>query len=224
MKTINVRSLAAEMDYAIYYNEDRKAFFLRDGSPEWMTDVILSSSTTSLDTAYDFANRIVSAFAENDDPEDAIYEIEPDIYTHDLTEWLGADVAHVCYLNDILMESEVKDGFQLLAAAQARQIDEVAHAMLDELNSLVETLKDERSDLLLSDTARVRVNGIPRRVLDYNIDDDEILVEFPDPDNEYENDSEWLSPDEVILHDPESDYWPECDNNVYPIPGAPEYA
>jgi len=57
-----------------------------------------------------------------------------DMYTADLTKWLASDIANVYYLTEALTEYQSKDGFQLLAFAQYRAIDEI----MGEVISLLE--------------------------------------------------------------------------------------
>jgi hypothetical protein len=52
-------------------------------------------------------------------------DIEPDIYTHDLTGWLHSNVEHVYYLTEALETWEPKDGFALLTIAQGIKIREL---------------------------------------------------------------------------------------------------
>ena len=91
------------------------------------------------DTIYGFvekaANAIWSADANDEDSaSDAIYEIESDIYTSDLTAWLHESPSHVYYLNEALEEyGDIRDGFQLLGLAQSKQIQEVGQALLSVL-------------------------------------------------------------------------------------------
>lgn len=113
---------------------------LKDDSPKWMTDVIHAVHGDKLpdDTTYGFIEQCATAIADStDDPQDAIYSIEPNVYTNNLTGWLHARADHVYYLTEVLEEcGEVKDGFTLLAMAQAKHIQEVGNALLSELESL----------------------------------------------------------------------------------------
>ena len=121
-------------------NDGSKFASLKDGSPEWMHDVIRAAHEDSFpdDTIYEFVDRAVNAFAESEDPNDAIYEVEPDVYTSDLTEWLHRRADHVFYLTQALEESETRDGFQALQAAQGIQIREVAELTLSALQEVAE--------------------------------------------------------------------------------------
>ena len=48
-----------------------------------------------------------------------------DIYTANLTKWLNQSASHVYYLTEVLEGNDIKDGFQLLALAQYRAIEEI---------------------------------------------------------------------------------------------------
>ena len=79
----------------------------------------------------------------NDLIQDKIYEWvdnEVCVYTSDLTEWLNSHNENVYYLNDVLEENEIKDGFNLLTIAQSKAIDEVFNSAL---NLMIENLKQE---------------------------------------------------------------------------------
>jgi hypothetical protein len=120
---------------------------LKDGSPQWMTDVVRSVHGDKLpdDAVHAFISRCADALAESDDEDasGAIYQIEPDAYTHNLTAWLHARADHVYYLSEVLEESTPTDGFQLLAMAQQRQIVEVGQALIAGLQEHLDTLTDE---------------------------------------------------------------------------------
>lgn len=123
---------------------------LKDGSPDWMRDdVIYPAHDDKLpdDTVYSFIEKTVDAIANcvddctENDVEDAIDEIEPDIYTSDLTAWLNARNDHVYYLTEALEEElGIVDGFQLLAYAQQIQIREIAYSTLEALKKVAENL------------------------------------------------------------------------------------
>lgn len=118
---------------------------LKDGSPQWMTDVIRAVHGDKLpdDTVYRFIQESADALAEYDadgtEPIEAIYEIQPSIYTHELTGWLHERADHVEYLNEALQEYEgTNSAYDLLSIAQKAQIDEVGAALLHELEQLAD--------------------------------------------------------------------------------------
>jgi hypothetical protein len=117
--------------------ENRSEWFLRDGSPEWMRDVIFAGSDdTSFYYAYEFAHEAIEAIANADDEDsirDAFNELEPDVYTADLTAWLAENVNHVYWLTQVLEDLDIKDGLQALMAAQAEHKRHVAEQVLQAL-------------------------------------------------------------------------------------------
>lgn len=81
---------------------------------------------------------ILDLIAEENDDYDHIIErienIEPDIYTSDLTAWLHSRNDRVYYLTEALEEGiGITDGFQLLAYAQKKEIQEIGNAVLEYL-------------------------------------------------------------------------------------------
>lgn len=147
-----VQSLASDLSAAFEHDKrnDGKEFTkLREGSPAWMTDVIHEVHGDKLpdDTVYAFIQRCAgaihdysSSIEDHEVAEQAVDEIEPDPYTADLTAWLNARVDHEYYLTEVLEEfgGDIKDGFQLLMAAQQKQIQEVGYALISALEKQVE--------------------------------------------------------------------------------------
>src|SRR5262249_11820372 len=91
------------------------------------------------DWRYAFIEEAVDALAEHEDADDARGSLEPDIYNSALTAWLHSHNGRVYYLEEALKEYGIpRSGFQLLAAAQMLEKDEVFHqvvaALEDELN------------------------------------------------------------------------------------------
>ena len=118
-----------------------------DDAPKWITEVIHEVHGDKLpdDTVYDFVHRIVSHLEgygdediSADELREALYELEPDVYTSNLTEWLNARADHVFYLTEALEEYDIKEGSQLLMAAQSLQIQEIGNELLGLLEDMAE--------------------------------------------------------------------------------------
>ena len=78
------------------------------------------------DWRYAFIEQAVDALAEHEDADEARFCLEPDMYTSNLTAWLHSLNSRVYYLGEALAEyGPFRDGFQLLAAAQMIEKDEV---------------------------------------------------------------------------------------------------
>jgi len=128
-------------------NDDTRYYHLKDGHPEWMTDVIHAVHEDKLpdDTTYEFISDALDIIcdleddATENDITEAIFErTQPDVYTSDLTAWLNARNDHVYYLTEALEEMDIKDGFQALSMAQAKHKEEVALDLVHELEKLAE--------------------------------------------------------------------------------------
>lgn len=185
---MNVKTLATQLGAAFDHRtrDNGDAFVcLKDDSPEWMTTIIRIAHEDKLpdDTVYTLIERCADAIADADNPSEAISELEPDSYTHELTAWLNSRVDHVYYLTQALQECEPKDGFQALAIAQQLQIHEVGEALIvaltnfadtwnaaeDAVTNAVETLADAQDDtsaLSAADIKQLRANvAAAKRVL-----------------------------------------------------------
>ena len=113
---------------------------LEDDSPDWMTEVIREVHNGDMpnDYTYEFISDAAIAIHSNDDIDNARDELEPDIYTHDLTKWLHSNVTRVEYLTEALQEYPIDDGYRLLAVAQGKERIEVFDALVNALEALAE--------------------------------------------------------------------------------------
>ena len=117
-----------------------KIWINKDHENQLVTDLCFSAHSNGEMLPDDFVyTQIVDAldiFCECENEERArerIYEIEPDCYTSDLTEWLHSNNNRVYYLTQALEEMGITDGLQALAAAQQLEKQEIANAVLNYL-------------------------------------------------------------------------------------------
>ena len=139
--------LAKELDKALTTQERNGEIIIvrREGSPDWMQDVIFKAHGDRMpsDDVYDRIAHIVSNLSGLDDDadEDAINdclnELEPDVYTPDLTKWLHDRNDNIYYL-ETAIQNGARDGFQLLAMAQYEYIYEIANALVGALREQAE--------------------------------------------------------------------------------------
>ena len=101
---------------------------------QWQTDIIIKAHEDRLpnDDIYSFIDDALCVLADSAEgnEQDAIMEIEPDVYTSNLTKWFNNHNGNVYYLTEALEEYGCKDGFQALSMAQAIHKQEVASAVL----------------------------------------------------------------------------------------------
>lgn len=144
--TITIQTLAREMSLAFESatrTSSGETFRkLRDASPEWMTTVCrLAHDDGRLlpdDWRYAFIEEAVDALADHEDTDEALASLEPDIYTRELTAWLHSLNSRVYYLGEAMTEcGPFRDGFQLLAAAQMIEKEEVFDQVVSALNEVL---------------------------------------------------------------------------------------
>lgn len=142
---MSIQELAKQLSDALVTdkrNNGAEFVRLKDNSPAWMTGVIRAVHGDKLpdDTVYQFIEKCCDAIADSEEePQDAICQIEPDIYTHDLTAWLHARVDHTEYVNQVIEEGFDKDVHticDLLTMAQAQQIQEIGFALISALETI----------------------------------------------------------------------------------------
>lgn len=139
-----VQQLAEALDAALETRtrDNGESFVcLKDESPEWMTDVIQETGHAcdcpELDTFYEAVQLAASALASSDDPEQAIDEIEPDVYNRDLLTWLSASLDHINLVDEAL-ENGASGIMEACQQAQAEQRRQVAQALLEALEEQAE--------------------------------------------------------------------------------------
>jgi hypothetical protein len=121
---------------------------LIDTAPEWMTTVCrLAHEDGRLlpdDWRYAFIEQAVDALVEHEDTDDALGRLEPDIYTSDLTAWLHSLNSRVYFLDEALaVYGSFRDGFQLLAAAQMIEKEEVFQQVVSALQDHLDHQEQE---------------------------------------------------------------------------------
>ena len=148
MKTVSelLNELAGNLETRTR-NSGEKFVCLKDNSPDWMTDVMHKAHGDRMpdddvySRIYDIVNHMSTGYDDIktiDDAKEALMEIEPDIYTSELTAWLNSRNDNVYYLTEALEESGTKDGFQLLSYAQHLYIIEIGENLLSAISELAD--------------------------------------------------------------------------------------
>jgi hypothetical protein len=117
---------------------------LKEDAPPWMIAVCRRAHDDAKllpdDWRYAFIEEAVDALAAYEDIDDARGSLEPDLYTSDLTGWLHSLNCRVYYLDEALTDyGSFRDGFQLLAAAQMIEKEEVFQQVVAALTQLQES-------------------------------------------------------------------------------------
>ena len=90
------------------------------------------------DWRYVFIEESVDALAEHEDMDIARDRLEPDVYTSGLTGWLHSRNSRVYFISEALTElGSFRDGFQLLAAAQMIEKEEVFQQVVSALGEVL---------------------------------------------------------------------------------------
>lgn len=122
--------------------------FLKDGAPKWLHDMVRAAHGSDYgpdDYRYEFAEAAVRMFAEyeGEDIDEAIYEIEPDIYTGQLTHWLASNINRIAYCDEATEEYGPADISTTLMRGQLAERQEVATIVLAWLRDLIENPEED---------------------------------------------------------------------------------
>lgn len=120
---------------------------------EALSDMMREKLQMDEDSEYDFVRTALQNIVDNGDDDadaDTLQEMVPewadsdtDVYTSDLTEWIGRSNYNVCYLDDALKEHQPDDGFKALQMAQYAAREEAYSQTIKVLESLVDEHPDE---------------------------------------------------------------------------------
>lgn len=146
-------TLASELSHALERNtrdDGSKFYSLKDGSPDWMRDACHAAHGDMMpdDARYELINDVAGALSELDDDadedgaRDAISEIEPDIYTHDLLRWVASRNDRGSYCEEYVESMGISaNGFSftdLLQGGQHMEILETGNLLIEFLVNLAE--------------------------------------------------------------------------------------
>lgn len=115
--------------------------FTKDEAPQWFKDLVYKAhkidDVLPNDYIYCFISDALSLIAGSDEPEEAILEIEGDIYNHDLLKWLSNNLTFSCYVDEVIQEygtNEDTQFFNILMDAQKRHKEVIARSVLESLH------------------------------------------------------------------------------------------
>jgi hypothetical protein len=128
-----------EFEVMAVHPNGRKRNIMQDNVSEFTRELVYKAHAEMLpdDYKYSFVIEALELIADFNGEEylDIITEIEADIYTSGLTEWLNSNNSRVYYLTEALEEMDIKDGFQLLSYAQIKEKIEVFYIVIDYLEN-----------------------------------------------------------------------------------------
>jgi len=146
-----VKSLAEEMSRAFERrkrNDDQEFVTLKDGSPQWMTDVCHHAHGDMLpdDWRYEFIEMVVDNIAELSDLDEARSNFD-EIYTHRRTGWLHSRVDRYGYVDRAVEDygSEVRPILDALLMGMATEYEEVFGLVVQKLEELAD--EDDEADV-----------------------------------------------------------------------------
>lgn len=123
-----------------FYSFTNEAIEGRSALYEAFSNILHEEGAGGEDSTYRFMVNVLDAISDSDatsadEARDAVDDIEPDVYTFDLTGWLHEHNGHTYFLGEAISEfgSDLQDGFSALAMAQQYHIREVGNKVIDAL-------------------------------------------------------------------------------------------
>jgi hypothetical protein len=141
----------AEQVYSAFIKDkrtnDNEFLKLKDGSPQWMTDLCHACHRTGQgvwdvmlpdDWRYAFIHEVAGIMSEANADDLDCPNLEPDIYTHELTSWLNSRADKFGYCEGLV---DGKDALQTIGMGQMREKEEVYYQALAFLREMVEEME-----------------------------------------------------------------------------------
>jgi len=140
---MKVQHLAKIAHENLIWEEEKNQVFLNPDAPRWVWDLLLAVHDIDEQMPNDWVFRKVKEIL-SDLMTGAEPEVAPDIYIHELLEWLGPS-PHWGRVDEILYDyrGEFSSLSAIIQAAQARKIEEMVTVIRDYLEELEEGLQDD---------------------------------------------------------------------------------
>lgn len=112
---------------------------LKDGSPDWVRDLVHKAHGAMMpdDHRYAMVDQALDTIAEltdGDDAQEALSNVEPPVYTSDLTRWLASSVQRVAYCDEAADDLGAPDSLvAFLQYGWTVEFNEVASSVLTSL-------------------------------------------------------------------------------------------
>lgn len=112
---------------------------MTDDRPEWFSDMVRKAHGEMMpdDYIYRWVSYALDAFQNYDDPEDALCEIQPDVYNYDLLQWVSSNLWRMAYVDDA-MDNGAKTLADALMWGQSEEMREVYDCVLNSLQAQLE--------------------------------------------------------------------------------------
>lgn len=139
---------------------------LKEGSPQWMTDVIMESHGDMMpdDWRYRFCEAAADHWAEFDESEgDEMHgavDNTVDVYTAKLTDWLSSNINRVSYCDDAAENLGVDSERGLIGRLQIGQYAEIEETFALMRDALAERASDDDDDSSDDDANPFKVEGV----------------------------------------------------------------
>ena len=152
MTATSIQQLAAEAFAHMEkrpHDRGRDTWHVKDGAPEWMVDLCRAAHSAGDmlpdDWRYEFIADALIALENADDPDEP--ELEPSVYTGELTGWLASNVNRYGYCDEATEDyGPFKSLIGLLQAGQLREMEEVYRQVVDFLRDRLDEQDEDEGD------------------------------------------------------------------------------
>jgi hypothetical protein len=148
MKTIQDLAREGSTFLTTSTRPDGSTFYrLADNAPSWVFKMVHSAHGVLMpdDYRYRWSAYALDAFADYDDPETAISELEAEPYNSQLLAWVASNLSRMDFVDEAISEGCCETLSEALSWGQAAEMREVYCSVLESLVTEVEELAAEEA-------------------------------------------------------------------------------
>lgn len=144
MKTIQELAREGSAFLTTSTRPDGSTFYrLADNAPQWVSDLVYSAHGDMMpdDYRYRWSAYALDAFAEYDDHQTAIDDIQAEPYNSQLLSWVSSNLYRMAWVDEAISEGCCETLSEALSWGQAAEMREVYYSVLESLVTELEEME-----------------------------------------------------------------------------------
>jgi hypothetical protein len=148
--------------------EEETIWVLKDRHPTWIYEMNQKAHEGMLpdDYKYEYITDTLNALEEGRDPEEGAFEIEADVYNHQLLKWLQSHGERAGFVDEAVKEMGHSEQMGLMGdimMGQAAEKQQVWRSVVESLNERLEEIESEIPEEFRSRSGKIEKGGKIRR-------------------------------------------------------------
>lgn len=147
MKTLQTLSREGSAFITTSTRPDGSTYYrLADNAPSWISELVYTAHGDMMpdDYIYRWCSYALDAFADYDEPQKAIDDLQSEPYNSQLLAWLSSNLSRIAFVDDA-MENGAEDLISAVSWGQTEEMREVYYSVLESLVTELEELEAENA-------------------------------------------------------------------------------